>query len=30
MVAKCIVHMHITAELRTYWLTCFNIYVCLM
>ena len=22
MVAKCIVHMHITAELKAYWLSC--------
>ena len=22
MVAKCIVHIHITAELKAYWLTC--------
>ena len=25
MVAKCIVHMHITAELRAYWLSCMTL-----
>ena len=24
--AKCIVHMHITVELKVYWLTCLLIY----